>query len=249
MLLPAIENKISKRPGNVPPTHFIPNNDTAFWNCIYNLIARRISLAEPIENSSAMINPYFGRFGFRWHPVAAKPRYFHIGVDIHTSGGTQITAIHNGMFEYSGYAPLNGNYVVISHPDIVTEDGYVLNSIYMHCDSVVHRFNIFQKICRKFISTHPKWANIPINTSDLIATVGGTGVKEGYAPHLHLQFDFISADGRKRVSIDPARALGFNLSPNLTGEIRDLNEFHAFYQSHCNELTEWSKFIESYINP
>lgn len=246
-MLPAISHKIEKRPGNVPASHYVPDNDAEFWDSFYSQISRLFQLIQPIGDISILINPYFGRFGYRWHPVAAKPRYFHIGIDVHTQMGTPITAIDNGIFEYSGFAPLNGNYVVISHPHIVTEDGFVLNSIYMHCHKVAHRFNLFRKVYRKYVSKRPGWVNIPIAKSEIIGTVGNTGVEGGYAAHLHLQFDFVSADGKKRVSVDPAKMLGLEIAPNLTSEIRDVEEFQGFYKQYKPDLSIWSRFIELYI--
>lgn len=243
-MLPAITDKIQKRPGKVPASHFIPNDDSEFWNEFYAQVAQ---LTEPISDFKAKVNPYSGRYGYRWHPVAAKPRYFHIGIDVHADTGTPIAAIADGEFQYSGYAPLNGNYVVISHPQIVTADGFVLNSIYMHCDTVSHKFNLLQKIWRKFISIKPRWVNKYLKKGDKIATVGGTGVEGGYAPHLHLQFDFVSADGSKRVSVDPLKMFGETMSANLTAEIRDLEEFRTFYAAHKADLALWSKFIETYL--
>lgn len=246
-MLPAIGHKTTKRPGDVPQNHYIPNNDNVFWDEFYAQISETLQLSQPLANIAELVNPYTGRFGYRWHPVAAKPCYFHIGIDIHNDIGTPIYAIDDGLFQYSGYAPLNGNYVVISHPHIKTEDGWVLNSIYMHCDTFIHKFNLVQKVWRKYITTIPLWVNIPIRKSDLIATVGGTGVDGGYVPHLHLQLDFISPDGSKRVSVDPVKMFGFNLSPNLTAEIRSLDEFRDFYRSHEGDMSIWSKFIESYL--
>ena len=245
-MLPAISNKIVKRPGNVPASHFIPNDDIEFWDNFYTLISEQFQIAQPIEDIGKWIEPYFARFGYRWHPVAGKPRYFHIGIDVHTPMGMPIAAIADGKFEYSGYAPLNGNYVVISHPQIATEDGFVLNSIYMHCQTVAHRFNIFQKLCRKCVSKKPGWANIPITQSDIIATVGDTGIEGGYPPHLHLQFDFVSADGSKRLSVDPCRIFKLEMAPSLTSEIRDFEDFQQFYKAHEEDLSPWEKYVKSY---
>lgn len=246
-MLPAINNKIIRRPGDTPQSHFVPNSDAEFWDTFYALSSRKLQLFQPIPGIEGLVNPYSGRFGFRWHPVAGKPEYFHIGIDAHTHAGTPISAIDQGLFEYSGYAALNGNYIVVSHPHIVCEDGFVLNSIYMHCDTMAHRFNLAQKICRKYISKAPEWVNIPIRKSETLATVGSTGVEGGYAPHLHLQLDFVSPDQTKRVSVDPLRMLGLSERHNLTSEIHDIDEFRRFYERHKEDMALWSKFIETYI--
>lgn len=237
---------ISRRTGNAPNSHFVPNDNEEFWDDFYLNATSSFELVAPIEHVENMVNQFFGRFGYRWHPVAAIPRYFHIGTDVHVPVGTPIYAISDGLFEYSGYAPKNGNYIVLSHPQIATEDGYVLNSLYMHCDTIAHRFSFPQKVVRKFISTKPMWVNKRISKGTAVATVGSTGVEGGYSPHLHLQLDFVSPDRSRRVSVDPMRMLGFGPEPNLTAEIRDIDEFKIFYAANRELLRPWEKFIKSY---
>lgn len=64
-LLPKIGDHIVKRPGNVPRSHYIPNDEIAFWNEFYSTFTEYFKLAQPIENLFTLVNPYFGRFGNR----------------------------------------------------------------------------------------------------------------------------------------------------------------------------------------
>lgn len=246
-LLPEIGSHIIQRPGNVPKSHYIPNNETAFWDEFYSIFTEYFHLVQPIENLPTLVNPYFGRFGNRWHPVSGEAHYFHIGLDTHTEIGTPISSVADGLFEYSGYVSRNGNYTVLSHPHIATRDGFILNSIYMHCDTNAHMFNLMQKIVRKYISKSPQWVNKSIAKGETIAYVGNTGIEGGYLPHLHLQLDFVSSDGIKRVSVNPLRLFGFEAKANLTSDIKDVHEFRLFYQNNIKSLSPWAKYIESYL--
>ena len=119
----------------------------------YTSVAKTISFKAPVPNFEKLINPYFGRFGMRWHPVIGSPHYFHIGIDINSPETTPFNPIEKGLLDYSGYANINGNYIVIRHPHIITEDGFVLHSLYMHCKTVNVEFSCFQKFLRRFICT------------------------------------------------------------------------------------------------
>lgn len=245
-VLPAIASHIRRRPGNAPSSHHVPDDDKAFWADFYARLSA-CALECPIDGGEGMVNPYFGRYGYRWHPVRGKARYFHIGTDMHTATGTPIRAIAPGLLEYSGYAPLNGNYIMLSHPHIVTADGFTLHSVYMHCSALAMRFSPQQKLTRKFISTSLRWVNKPVASGQKVGAVGCTGIADGYSPHLHVQLEFINADGSQRVSVDPLAALGHDAAPNLSAELADAEAFRRFYAEHREALAPWEKFIQTYI--
>lgn len=249
ILLPSIKNKIIKRPGfNVPKSHYIPNDkESDFWKEFYLQASKAINLKEPVINFKDLINPYFGKFGMRWHPTFGRPHYFHIGIDISAPEGTQIRPIANGLLDYSGFAKTNGNYIIIRHPHIVTEDKFTLHSLYMHCESLSVKFSFPQKLLRRFVSTELGISNLSISQEKVIGTVGGTGHNPKYNPHLHLQLEFISEKRDIRVAVDPIRMYGFEESTNLTATLNDINDFKIFYKRHSQDMTGWRKFIETYM--
>lgn len=117
----------------------------------------------------------------------------------------------------------------------------------MHCETTLLKFNLMQKIIRKYVSTSPQWVNKPIVKAETIAYVGNTGIAGGYSPHLHLQLDFVSLDGGKRVSVNPLRLFGLDAGSNLTSVIENVHEFRIFYQNNFKSLSPWAKYIESYL--
>lgn len=244
-ILPDIERKAIKRPGNFngKMKHYIPdmNSHSRFWKEFYATISDAEELVAPIDNFAEKVNPYFGHFGFRWHPINFTPKYFHIGIDVTERIGTEIFTVAKGHLEYSGYADINGNYVMVSHPEIKTSDGFILQSTYMHCKKNLVNFNLTQKILREFISSKMSISNIKIGKDTAIALLGDTGNKLGVVPHLHLQFEFANKAG-KRIAVNPFKLYGIEAKNNLTASLETTNEFSLFYQKHSGDLNKWSKF-------
>lgn len=240
--LPSIENKVIKRPGhtNGLTKHYIPDTDNAFWDDFYRLFNNNFKLSDPIHRFSDKINPYFGYFGNRWHPINFQPAYFHIGVDVTEAPGSSINAVYKGNLEYSGYANVNGNYVIVKHPEVSTLDGYVFQSLYMHCDDLQVRFNTFQKVLREYVSKKLLLANTFISHNQQIATVGITGNKLGVVPHLHLQFEFVK--NNTHIAVNPLKLYNRETHENLTAAIATQEEFRQFYHQNANELVLWKKF-------
>jgi murein DD-endopeptidase MepM/ murein hydrolase activator NlpD len=241
--LPEIENKVVSRPGQLTGAtrHFIfdPSNQI-FWDDFYSTFYNSFKLTAPIDNFAAKINPYFGYFGYRWHPINFQPKYFHIGIDISESIGHPIQPVYNGFLEYSGFAKVNGNYVIVKHPDIMTKDGFVFQSLYMHCKDLNVEFNLAQKVLREFISKTLTISNKTILKGKDIATLGDTGNKLGVIPHLHLQFEFVKDD--KHIAVDPLRLFNKASFQNLTASIISETEFKSFFQEHTQQLLPWEKF-------
>lgn len=241
-MLPKIKDKIIERPGTykVKRKQFIPDqNYDEFWAEFYQKIRALPDLIFPIKRGNKTIDPYFGYFGYRYHPVSHRPRYFHAGVDIQGKIGTKIYPVLPGVFEYSGYGTTNGNYILIAHPDVVTEDGFVLHSLYMHLDSALIKFTPYQKMLRE-ISRHT-YPKIQIPTTQIIGTLGNTGDLRGIVPHLHLQLEFIDPQG-KIVVIDGAKVLGKKTGENLTKHIARQSEFRKFIKEHRASLLPWRTY-------
>lgn len=241
--LPEISSKTISRPGYLSgeKRHLIADPlHQLFWEEFYSQFYSSINLLYPIQNFQDKINPYFGYYGYRWHPINFKPQYFHIGIDITEKIGCQIQCAFDGLLEYSGFANVNGNYVVVKHPGIQTLDGFTLHSYYMHCKSLNIEFNIFQKLLRQFVSSNLKASNKHIKAGQIIATVGDTGNKLGVVPHLHLQFEFLRGD--ERIVLDPLKLYNKPVKQNLTANLNSENEFGDFYDKYSNELSAWRKF-------
>ena len=240
--LPAIRNNTIDRPehkGSV--RHLIADPiRQAFWEDFYFKFNQSFNLSAPVESFADKINPYFGYYGFRWHPINFQPNYFHVGIDISEVIGSPIQAVYEGHLEYAGYANINGNYIVVMHPSIKTKDGFVFQSLYLHCKDLNLKFNLAQKILREYFSKTIKIANTSIQNKQIIATVGDTGNKLGVVPHLHLQFEFVK--GNEHIVVDPLKIFGKPTLQNLTASISTQAEFRSFYYAHLNELLPWKKF-------
>ncbi len=233
MKLPGIEDKTMLRPGG--DKHHIPNPEYGeFWQAFYEFLLKNFTLSCPLTGDiSGRINPYFGNFGFRFQATTKTARYFHLGLDINAKSKTPVQPIASGVLEYSGFGHINGNYVFLSHPDIRTEDGFVLHSLYLHLRSLDVGFNSYQKMLRKIsFNKHP---NILIAADQKIGEVGSTGNISGIHSHLHLQVEFRNESG-KIVVIDPARI--FKLAPqeNLTATVENEAEFKEIFSRKSLEL-------------
>lgn len=236
-MLPAIKKDIMPRPGDLSGGFDVCSvpKEGDLWEEVYNHLRR--SLRSPIiAGTTDAIDPYFGYFGYRFHPVNLRPRYFHIGIDIMAEKNTAVYPVTQGVLEYAGFSALNGNYVLLSHPNIQTEDGYTLYSMYIHLETVNIRFTTIEKIIRELGGRR---LTTKIITSDKsIGTVGATGNVRGLVPHLHLQLEFRDRE-RSIIAIDPARALGLSSGENLTKSLQSSQEFKGFYKQHRKNLTRW----------
>ena len=246
MKLPAIKNKVIIRPGEALGRFnkcFVPNPiETDFWSDLHYRLAKMLQC--PILECGQKIDSFFGYFGERFHPVALKPKYFHIGIDIMADSGTKISSITDGILEYSGFSELNGNYVMISHPHIITQDEFILHSLYLHLEKFYLRFNIPQKIFREV--GMKRFAVISVSSKDSIGEVGATGNVRDLVPHIHLQMEFRDKKGTI-IAVNPALALGVGTKENLTASISSLEEFRKFYKYCGNNLLPWSKLWKEVI--
>ncbi len=237
--LPPIEDRIVERPGDYggtkTKTHHIP--DLAydeFWEDFYARL-QKCNILIPIRRGNKSIDPYFGNFGPRFHPITHTPNYFHTGIDFQGKQGTLIYPVLPGIFEYSGFTAVNGKYVVLSHPEIKTDDGYVLWSLYMHLSETNVKFTKYQKMLRE-LSFHT-YPNIPIKRTRAIGRMGDTGDLRGMVVHLHLQLEFRKKD--TIVVIDAAQALRIPSSQNKSAKISDQKSFEEFCAAHSKDLSAW----------
>ncbi len=241
MKLPSIEGKLRRRPGASRKTKqpiYVPDEKKypKFWREWYQALDATRLFELPFEDAEQSINPFFGYYGFRWHPVAHEPDSFHTGLDFSASKKTDVGAVANGILEYSGYDVMNGNYVMLSHPEIILENEDRLMTIYMHLRSNVVKFTSYQKMLRE-ISLHT-YPEIPIKKEETIGEVGNSGEITGSDIHLHLQVQIKRKKGGV-VALDPARVLGIIPKQNMTATIENDQDFCDFYKEHQSELERW----------
>ena len=98
-------------------------------------------------------------YGFRMSPFTGKPA-FHSGVDIVASRGTEVVAAREGTVKQTGYDPVFGYYIILSH-----SAGY--DTMYGHLEKI-------------FVEL-----NEQVNSGMIIGTLGNTGLSTG--PHLHFE--------------------------------------------------------------
>ena len=68
-----------------------------------------------------------------------------VKISLDLKSGRNIYPVLPGILEYSGYGAVNGHYILLSHPQIQTEDGYILHSMYCHLKKPLVKFNSYQK--------------------------------------------------------------------------------------------------------
>ncbi len=220
--------------------HLVPDEEyNEFWEAFYLTLRTHFNFSAPVSDFVQKINPYFGNFGLRFHPVKLEPNYFHLGLDISDKSKTPIKPILDGVLEYSGFGHVNGNYVFLSHPEIVTEDGFKMYSIYMHLKSPSVKFNSYQKMLRQISFNH--YPSIPIKKETEIGQMGSTGISEGLHVHLHLQIEFRNEKGQIIV-VDPARVLGGDNSINLSVKIKNIDEFERFKIENEPDIKKYYNF-------
>ena len=147
VILPSILDKTTPRSGKYggAKKHLIPNGKMMkFWESVYKKINQSFNPHLPFDGAELVVDEYFGNFGVRYHPTHHIPFYFHAGIDFKGKLKTEINPIFDGVLEYSGFGVINGNYVMLSHPQINTEDGFILYSLYMHLRDINVKFSSYQ---------------------------------------------------------------------------------------------------------
>lgn len=241
MQLPAIDDKVIFRPNS--DKHHIPNPEYGeFWRAFYEFLRKNFEISQPIFGDlKEKINPYFGNFGTRFQPVSKTPQYFHLGIDISSPSKTRVSPIASGILEYAGFGHINGNYVFLSHPEIVTEDGFTMCSLYIHLKNYKVRFGPHQKMLRKI--SFNKYPAIKITNDTHIGDVGSTGNASGTHSHLHLQIEFRNETG-KIIVVNPASVLNIPTHENLTKDIKDEEDFKNFFEQNKKQIKDFK--VENY---
>lgn len=240
MNLPPIEDKVILRAGGV--SHFVPSSEySEFWDAFYQFLSKNFSIEPPMNDVRDKINPYFGNFGFVYQATSKIARFFHLGVDISGRAKTSVRPIADGILEYSGFGHINGKYVFLSHPEIKTEDGFMMYTIYMHLKTLDVGFGAYQKMLRRI--SFNKYPNILVKKSQKIGGVGSTGDAANLHAHLHLQVEFRNENG-KIIVIDPAPLIGLAKIENLTANIKNEAEFRELLEKDRSQIKKLG--IEKY---
>jgi murein DD-endopeptidase MepM/ murein hydrolase activator NlpD len=240
-LLPAIKEYSEDRPGHYSGacSHFVPKDpDGEFWISFQQEVLDKFSFDLPVADADKSINPFFGFFGPRFHPEKMTPYYFHAGIDFTGKLKREIFPVADGVLEYSGFGVINGKYVMISHPEIKTKDGYVLHSLYMHLRDVKVSFSSYQKMLREI--SFNAYPSISVSKDQTIGGIGKSGMAGGHT-HLHLQFEFRNEKG-DIILINPAPFLGLDSEDNLTGKTKSSELFKDFVRKNKEEMLKWGLF-------
>ncbi|MFT7557964.1 MAG: hypothetical protein ACI83D_000640 [Planctomycetota bacterium] len=243
--IPTIFDKAIPLPGGLQTKnkYFIPSPEySEFWDNFYQHIHKHHTFQFPISEAGDAVNPFFGYFGYRFHPLRHIPRSFHIGLDITCPSGSLVHPVADGVLEYSGYGMVNGNYVLLSHPNIVTEDGFTLHTIYMHMRNTCVGFTRYQKMLRE-ISLH-SYPVIAMADDTILGLAGDTGNPKGKHTHLYMQCELRDPKGRS-VAIDPARVLGMLHQENLTQDTDSFDGLQELYREHKDIIIQYG--IEQYF--
>jgi len=230
--LPSLIDKISARPNRplFEQTCVIPDNKNynEFWKEIYYFL-RAIEFKSPIvKDIEKFINKDFGFFGFRVHPVTHEPKYFHVGLSLDLKRDQKIYPIYPGVLEYSGYGAVNGYYVLLSHPGIVTEDGYTFHTMYCHLKKPLVKFNSYQKMLREIsLGSHP---TISINMETCLGIASTSGISRAEYPGIYLECSFRKFD-ETPIIIDPLRLYAVRAKKNTTADLIKIKEINALFKS------------------
>ena len=239
-----IADRTMPRPGardNKKP-HLVPDPAHAdYWRYVGNYMTERVDFHPPVTIKETTLNKFFGLFGMCYNPAHDIPRSFHLGLDFATSFREDVVPITQGVLEYAGYSLANGYYVMLSHPHIVSQDGFVLHSLYMSLHAIDVGFTKYQKMLREIsLRTYPE---IMIGSDTVIGDVGETGGGAGLHTHMHLQCEFRHPDGRI-ISIDPASLLDMDMDANITEPVESVEAFADVYDEYTADIHQ--ACLESY---
>lgn len=236
IILPILVDKTRLRPHRpvFEEKYLIPDiqNYADFWQKTYSFL-KSLNIHSPVRRDiNKYINPLFGYFGYRVHPVTQEPGYFHTGVSLDLTSGRNIYPVLPGILEYSGYGAVNGYYVLLSHPQIQTEDGYILHSMYCHLKKPLVKFNSYQKMLREIsLGSHPM---VSIETQTLLGVASTTGLSRDNHPGLYLQFSFRKFD-HTPIVIDPFRVYHDVGQTNDSADIFDTEIIKELFDKKNNK--------------
>ena len=219
---PGLVEKTRPRPSrpHFEPSYLIPDTDThgSFWSEVYTFL-RSIGFRSPVIRAiKQYINRDFGFFGLRVHPVTREPQYFHVCVSLDLKRNRKVYPIYPGVLEYSGYGAVNGYYVLLSHPDIVTDDGYVFHTMYCHLKKPLVKFSSYQKMLREIsLGSHPI---VPIGIDTCLGTAATSGLSRADYPGMYFECSFRKF-GETPIVVDPLKLYYPRAVTNRTATITD----------------------------
>lgn len=225
IVLPGLTDYIKPRPHRpkFEQLYLVPDfsNNLDFWNTMKHMLFA-LDLYSPLEKDVfEYVNPFCGFFGNRLHPVSKEPSYYHLGIELVTDAKSKVRPLLKGVLEYSGYSVVNGYYVLLSHPHIQTEDGYILHTMYCHLKKPLVKFSSYQKMLREIsLGSHPI---IEINRDTILGLVGSSGAAVGELPKLYLQCDFRKLD-KKPIVIDPMNFFSEHVHVNESRKIKKVEK-------------------------
>jgi len=231
IIIPSLLNKVIHRPKKTmfEEPSYIPNpKHNIFWEKVYEEMYS-LKLSSPVtHNVNKFINPLFGYFGSCVHPKTREIGYFHAGIEMEFKKPRKVFPVADGILEYSGYGAINGHYILLSHPEIKTEDGYIFHSMYCHLKKPLVKFSSYQKMLREIsLGTYPE---IKISKKDQISETGASGVTRDEMPRTYVQFDFRKY-GQQPIAIDPLMVLNFETIGNETASIKNKKQLKTFIES------------------
>lgn len=248
IMLPSFYNHIQQRPdkGLGRENQYVPDSHASeFWNSFYTDLQSKTIFNEPFSDFVQGVNPYFGNFGYSFHPSKKIPNYYNIGVYGGGDPKTKIIPVCDGVLEYSGFDIVNGYYVLISHPHIQTEDGYVMHSLYMHLKKPLVKFSSYQKMLRE-ISFHA-YPKILIERETPIGELGSTGIVGGRQSVLYVQIEFRHPYKDGVVVIDPLSLFGLKSQENIAKNCETFEDFNKLGNIKISDFKKYN--IEKYIEP
>jgi hypothetical protein len=111
---------------------------------------------------------------------------------------------------------VNGYYVLLSHPDIVTEDGYVFHTMYCHLKKPFVKFNSYQKMLREIsLGSHPI---VLVDMDVCVGHASTSGVSREQYPGLYFECSFRKFD-EIPIVIDPLQLYYVRPVRNKTADI------------------------------
>lgn len=233
MQIPSIKDKAVLRDSAKisKEIQYIPNKEyEEYWSAVYSYI-QTFNPTSPTQDFQKHINPYFGYFGKTFHPIKKISRYINIGVAITEKLKTPVQSILLGNLEYSGFGITNGYYVFVSHPEIMTEDGFTLGSLYLHLKQPLVSFSRYQKMLRQIsFNSYPE---VQIKKGELIGEVGDSGNTKGL--HANLFFQVCFWKDNEFIFIDPIRIFGEEPKENLSKDFL-IENFDLLINSSKSEL-------------
>jgi hypothetical protein len=229
--IPSLVDRVLPRPNKnaFEESSYVPDpSHNIFWQKVYEELYS-FKFSSPVtHNVNKFINPSFGYFGACVHPTTHEIGYFHAGIEMEFSNSRKVFPIANGILEYSGYGAINGHYVLLSHPQIKTEDGYILHSMYCHLKKPLVKFSSYQKMLREIsLGTYPE---IIVPKKTQLGETGASGVTRDENPRTYVQLDFRKY-GHQPIAIDPLMVLNFESAPNETATISNKKQFDAYMKN------------------